>query len=61
MTAGGSAQREFERRKAKERAANRRNLAWTVPFVIVLSVGSGVLAERFTGSLPGVSPTSITP
>lgn len=49
--AGGSAQREFERRKAKERAAIRRNLPWTVPLVVALSVGGGLLAERFIGSL----------
>ena len=51
MTAGGSAQREFEKRKAKERANIRRNLPWTIPLVVVLSVGGGLLAERFIGSL----------
>lgn len=51
MTASGSAQREYERRKAKERAAIKRNLPWTVPLVIVLSVAGGLLAERFIGSL----------
>ena len=50
MTAGGSAQREFERRKAKERAAIKRNLPWTVPLVVVLSIAGGVLADRFLGS-----------
>lgn len=50
MTAGGSAQREYERRKAKQRAAIRRNLVWTVPLLIALSVAGGVLVERFVGS-----------
>lgn len=55
MGAGGSAQREFERRKAKERAAIRRNLPWTIPLVVVLSVGGGLLAERLIGSLGWVA------
>ena len=50
MTAGGSAQREFERRKAKERAAIKRALVWTVPLVIVLSVAGVLLVDRFVGS-----------
>lgn len=50
MTAGGSAQREFERRKAKERAAIKRNLVWTLPLVVALAVASAVLVERFVGS-----------
>ena len=49
--AGGSAQREFERRKSRERAAIRANLPWTVPLVILLSIAAGVLAERYIGSL----------
>ena len=48
--AGGSAQREYEKRKAKERARIKRNLVWTVPLVIALSVAAAVLVERFVGS-----------
>lgn len=49
--AGGSAQREYERRKSRERAAIRSNLVWTVPLVLVLSVLAGFLAERYIGSM----------
>lgn len=50
MGAGGSAQREYERRKAKERAVIKRNLVWTLPLVIALSVAGGVVVDRFVGS-----------
>ena len=49
--AGGSAQREFERRRKKERAAVRSNLAWTVPLVLLSAVAGGVLIQKFVGSL----------
>lgn len=50
-SAGGSAQREFERRKSRERSAIRSNLPWTIPLVIVLSIAAGLLAERYIGSM----------
>lgn len=49
--AGGSAQREYERRKARERATIKSNLVWTVPLVLVLAVVAGVLTERYIGSM----------
>lgn len=49
--AGGSAQREFERRKSRERSAIKSNLPWTIPLVVVLSIGAGFLADRFIGSM----------
>lgn len=49
--AGGSAQREFERRKSRERSAIRANLPWTVPLVAALSIGAGMLSERYIGSM----------
>ena len=48
--AGGSAQREYEKRRTKERAAIRSNLVWTAPLVIVCSVAGGMLVEKFVGS-----------
>lgn len=53
--AGGSAQREYERRKDRERAAIRSNLVWTVPLVLVLSVVAGFLADRYIGSMGWVA------
>lgn len=50
MAAGGSAQREYEKRKANERAAIKRNLVWAVPLVVAMSVAGGILVERFVGS-----------
>jgi hypothetical protein len=49
--AGGSAQREYERRRARERAAVRSNLPWTVPLVLISAVAGGVLIQKFVGSL----------
>ena len=49
--AGGSAQREYERRRARERAAVKANLVWTVPFVLVVATVAGLLAERYIGSM----------
>lgn len=49
--AGGSAQREYERRKSRERAAIKSNLVWTVPLVLVLSGLAGFLADRYIGSM----------
>ena len=49
--AGDSAQREYEKRRARERAAIRSNLAWTIPLVAIFSVIGGILVERFVGSL----------
>lgn len=51
MEAGGSAQREFERRKAEERTTIKRILPCTIPLVIVLSIGAGLLSDRVIGSL----------
>lgn len=55
MAAGASARREYEWRKSRELAAIKRNLVWTVPLVIALSVAGGVLVERLVGSFGGVA------
>lgn len=47
MQAGTSAQREYEKRRAKRTEEVRRRLSITIPLTIVGGVAAGLIAERF--------------
>jgi hypothetical protein len=57
-SAGGSAQKEYERRRANDRSAIKRNLWWTIPFVLIASFAGGILADSYIGGL-GVLPSLV--